>query len=170
MAGDDVGFEPFLPQWEVIKGFKAWANMIQFVFHFEKVSPVVVYSTNKYYYFCFFLAVLFGMRDLNSLTRDQTCTPCTGSAEFNHWTTRKSPQIIIVHLLHSSHCSGFKGFPGGSAVKNPPANMGDMGLIPESGRSNGAGNGSPPQYSCMENPMDRGAWWATVHGVAKYRT
>ena len=54
MVGDDVRFEPFLPQWEVIKRFKAWANMIQFVFHFEKVSPVVLYSTNKYYYFCFF--------------------------------------------------------------------------------------------------------------------
>ena len=118
----------------------------------------------------FFLAVLFGMQDLSPLTRDQTCTPCIGSAEFNHWTTRKSPQIIIEHLLHSSHCSGFKGFPGGSAVKNPPADTGNMDLIPGSGRSTGTGNGNPPQYSCLENPMDRGAWRATVHGVAKYRT
>ena len=44
---------------------------------------------------------------------------------------------------------------------------GDMGLIPESGRSPGEGNGNPLQCSCLENPMDKGAWWATVHGVAK---
>ena len=48
--------------------------------------------------------------------------------------------------------------------------MGDLGLIPGSGRSPGEGNGNPLQYSCLENPMDRGAWWATVHGVAKSQT
>ena len=48
-----------------------------------------------------------------------------------------------------------------SLVKNLPANAGDAGLIPESGRSLGEGNGNPLQYSCLENPMDRGAWWAT---------
>ena len=52
-------------------------------------------------------------------------------------------------------------------VKNMPANAGDAGLIPGSGRSPGEGNGDPLQYSCLENPMDRGAWRATVHGVAK---
>jgi len=52
-------------------------------------------------------------------------------------------------------------------VKNMPANAGDAGLIPVSGRSPGEGNGDPLQYSCLENPMDRGAWRATVHGVAK---
>ena len=51
------------------------------------------------------------------------------------------------------------GFPGGSAVKNLPANEGDMGWIPGSGRSPGEGNGNPLQYSCLENPTDRGAWW-----------
>ena len=55
-------------------------------------------------------------------------------------------------------------------VKNLPANAGDEGLIPGSERSPGGGNGNPLQYSCLENPMDRGAWWATVHGVAKSRT
>ena len=58
-------------------------------------------------------------------------------------------------------------------VKNPPANAGDvkdMDSIPGSGRSPGEGNGSPPQYSCLENPVDRGAWSATVHGVAKSQT
>ena len=58
-------------------------------------------------------------------------------------------------------------FPGGSVVKNPPANAGDAGLIPGLGRSPGVGNGNPPQYFCLENRMDRGAWWATVHRAEK---
>ena len=61
------------------------------------------------------------------------------------------------------------GVPGGSVVKNPPANAGDMGLIPGSGRSPGGENGNPLQYSYLENPMDRGAWWATALRVAKSR-
>ena len=59
------------------------------------------------------------------------------------------------------------GFPGGSEIKNLPANAGDMGSIPGSGRSSGEGNDNLLQYSCLENPMDRGAWWATVHRVTK---
>ena len=59
------------------------------------------------------------------------------------------------------------GFPGGSVVKNLPAHAGDMGLIPGLGRSPGEGNGNPLQYSCLENPMDRGARHAAVCGVAK---
>ena len=55
------------------------------------------------------------------------------------------------------------------SVKSLPA-MGDLGLIPGSGRFSGEGNGNPPQYSCLESPMERGAWQATVHGVAKSRT
>ena len=55
-------------------------------------------------------------------------------------------------------------------VKNLPANTGDAGSIPGSGRSPGEGNGNPLQYSYLENPMDRGAWQATVHGVSKSRT
>ena len=60
-----------------------------------------------------------------------------------------------------------RGFPGGSGVKNPPANAGDVkaGSVPGSGRSPGEGNGTPLQYSCWEKPMDGGAWWATGHGV-----
>ena len=61
----------------------------------------------------------------------------------------------------------FKSFPGGSVVENPSATLGDMGLIPGSGRSFGEGNDNPLQYACLQNPMDRGAWWATAHGVAK---
>ena len=52
-------------------------------------------------------------------------------------------------------------------VKNPAANAGDMGLIPGLGKSSREGNGNPLQYSCLENPIDRGAWWATVHAVTK---
>ena len=58
----------------------------------------------------------------------------------------------------------------GSEVKASVCNEGDLGSIPGSGRSPGEGNGNPLQYSCLENHMDGGAWWATVHGVAKSRT
>ena len=58
-------------------------------------------------------------------------------------------------------------FPGGSVVKNPPANAGHSGLIPGAGKSFGEGNGNPLQYSCLENLLDKGAWWATVHGFAE---
>ena len=57
--------------------------------------------------------------------------------------------------------------PGGSEVKASACNAGDLGLIPGSGRSPGEGYGNPLQYSCLENPMDGGTWWATVPGVAK---
>ena len=60
-----------------------------------------------------------------------------------------------------------QGFPGGSAVKNPPANAGDVGSIPGSGGSPGEGNGDPLQYSCLGNLMGRGDWWAIVHEVTK---
>ena len=63
-----------------------------------------------------------------------------------------------------------EGFPGGSEVKASTCNVGDLGSIPGSGRSPGEGNGNPLQYSCLENPMDGGVWWAIVHGVAKSRT
>ena len=65
------------------------------------------------------------------------------------------------------------GFPGGTVVKNPPADAGDtrdMHSIPGSGRCPGEGNGNPLQYSCLGNPLDRGAWWAILHGAAKSRT
>ena len=62
------------------------------------------------------------------------------------------------------------GFPGGSMGKNPPASGGDAGLISGLGRSPGEGNGNPLQYSCLENPMDRGAWRASFHRVTKSQT
>jgi len=62
------------------------------------------------------------------------------------------------------------GFPCSSNSKEFACNAGDLGSIPGSGRSSGEGNGNPLQYSCLENPMDRGAWRATIHGVAKSQT
>ena len=62
------------------------------------------------------------------------------------------------------------GFPGGSDGKESACHAADLGLIPGLGRSPGEGNGYPLHYSCLENPMDRGAWWATVHRVAKSQT
>ena len=63
----------------------------------------------------------------------------------------------------------WRGFPGGTVAKNPPAKAEDVGLIPKLGRSPGEGNGNPLQYSCLGNPTNREVWWATVHGVARVR-
>ena len=61
-------------------------------------------------------------------------------------------------------------FPDGSDYKASACNAGDPGSIPGSGRSPGEGNGNPLQHSCLENPMDRGAWWTMVHGVTQSQT
>ena len=75
----------------------------------------------------------------------------------------------IMSLIQSNipTVSSTLGFPGGSVGKESAYNAGDLGSIPGSERSPGEGNGSPLQYSCLENPMDGGAWWATTQGVAK---
>ena len=73
---------------------------------------------------------------------------------FNH-------RIIVIVYVNEL------GFPGGSVV---PGNAGDASLIPGLGRCSGEGNGNPLQYSCLKNPMDRGAWWALVHGLTKSQT
>ena len=66
--------------------------------------------------------------------------------------------------------AGRKVFPGGSFTHESACSAGDLGLIPELGRSPGGGNGNPLQYSCLENSTDRGAWWATAHGVTESDT
>ena len=73
------------------------------------------------------------------------------------------------HLLtlENNAAGSMSGFPGGSVVKNSPASAGEAGSFPGWGRAPGEGNGNPLQYSCLENPMDGGAWRATVHGVSK---
>ena len=74
--------------------------------------------------------------------------------------------FLLQHVL-SDKVIKWRGFPGGSLVKNLPANAGDTGSIPGLESFPGEGNGNPLQYSCLGNPMDRGAWRATVYGVAK---
>ena len=92
-----------------------------------------------------------------------------------------STLLCLCHIWHfflnsellwqqSLRLTFFKPRAGGSEVKASACNVGDPGSIPGLGRSPGEGNGNPLQYSCLENPMDGGAWWATVHGVAKSRT
>ena len=82
--------------------------------------------------------------------------------------------VCVCIYIYSFSCSfplwfitGYLGFPGGSDVKESAHKAGDPGLIPGSGTSPGEGNGNPLQYSCLENSMDRGAWWAIVHGITK---
>ena len=80
--------------------------------------------------------------------------------------------LISVSLLHPANVICFVPslFPGGSDGKESACNTGDLGLMLELGRSPAEKNSNPLQYSCLENPMERGAWWAAVHGVAKSRT
>ena len=102
------------------------------------------------------------------------------------WKTQQWPQdwkrsvfISIPKKGNAKECSNYRtialisrasGFPGGSDGKAAACNVGDLGLIPGLGRTPGERNGTPLQYSCLENSMDGGAWQATVHGVAKNRT
>ena len=78
--------------------------------------------------------------------------------------------MVMTSFILRSQLGELTSFPGGSVVKNLPTNAGDTGSTPGSGRSPGKGNGKPLQYSCLENPMDRGAWRAIVRGVAKSQT
>ena len=78
-----------------------------------------------------------------------------------------SKNTCFIHLYVACLYIYIQGFPGGSVVKNQPDSIGDVGFIPGLGRSPGEGNGKPLQYSCLENPMGRGAWQAAVHGVSK---
>ena len=91
------------------------------------------------------------------------------------WDTHEIPftQSKSTCTLNTDTWISRTGFPAGMVVKNPPVNAGDArdaGWIPGSGRSPGDGNGNPLQYSYLENSMDRGAWWVTVHGVTKSQT
>ena len=104
------------------------------------------------------------------------CFRCSGTGSIPGWGTRirqamwgGHKQTLPTPAIKSavSYMPGESGFPGGSVVKNLPANARGTGLIPGSESSPRVGNGNLLQYSCQENPMDRGAWRATVHGVAK---
>ena len=86
--------------------------------------------------------------------------------------TKQSEQLLMARFSQKNkkHLWQELGFPGGPAAKNQPANARDASSIPGSGRSPGEGNGNPLQYSCLGNPMDRGAWRAAVHGVTQSQT
>ena len=84
--------------------------------------------------------------------------------------TKKLSITRIKIFIIPTHRISPLAFPGGSEVKASAYSVGDLGSIPGSGRSPGERNGNPLQYFCLENPMDGGAWWATVHGVTKSRT
>ena len=112
--------------------------------------------------------------------RGFTCPPTTApqalTGPHGHGELFESLSAPIPLDIHSSRravwhsllpCIHLLGFPGGLEVKNLPANAGDVGSIPESGRSPGEGNDNPLQYSCLGNSMDRGAWQVTVYGVAE---
>ena len=88
------------------------------------------------------------------------CTPAFAVVESISLNPHRHSKTNIL-----TYTMGF--FPCGSEIKTSASNVGDPRSIPGSGRSPGEGNGNPLQYSCLENPMDGGAWWATVHGVAK---
>ena len=75
-----------------------------------------------------------------------------------------------VHIYTHIPTPEFLGFPGGSDGKESACNVGNLGSIFGLGRSPGGRHGNPLQYSCLENPVDRGAWWATVHGVTNSQT
>ena len=87
------------------------------------------------------------------------CVPLpaqAGHAHFHSW-------VIIKYKPD-------RGFPSRSDSKESACSAGDLGSVPGLGRFPGEGNGNPLQYSCLENSMDRGTWWGTVHGIAKSRT
>ena len=84
--------------------------------------------------------------------------------------SRKPNYLQSIYVVFTTIYIAVTLYSGGSEVKASSCNAGDLGSIPGSGRSPGEGNGNPLQYSSLENPMDGGARWATVHGVAKSRT
>ena len=99
--------------------------------------------------------------------------PSMGSHSRTRLKWLSSSSRLYKNALERGGSRGCRGSPGGPRGKDPPANAGNArgnGLAPGLRRSPGGGNGNPLQYPCLENPMDRGAWWATVHGAAESRT
>ena len=102
--------------------------------------------------------------------------PALGLEQHKFYSMVKEPRSR--KLVHKSILTQFRqryqiyrrGLPRGLSGKESACQAGDVGLIPRLRKSSGEGNGNPLQYSCLGNPMDRGAWWATVHGVAKEST
>ena len=94
--------------------------------------------------------------------------PSVGFSRQEYWSGVPSPSPITFHNLDIIIL--FESFSGGSEGKESACNTGEPGLISGLGKEAGEGNGNPLQYSCLESPMDGGAWWAAVHAVAKSQT
>ena len=158
---------PYVGQWEVILGlhitFSLWGIKSQ-----EDCSPALkkirFMCENKFFYFL-------------TLDNSQSKTVTCKRRKTNEVIITLSPSYCLEAALEPQGRRNLRKLPRASQVaqvlKNPPAysgDSGDMGSIPGSGRSPGGGNGNPLQYSCLEDSMDREAWWATVQGVAKSQT
>ena len=113
-------------------------------------------------YICIYPSVLLPCFQAEYL-RPCLARRCQKSLVFTHWVSAVTWIFVFPLKIH-------QGFPGGSVDKESACGMGEMCSIPGLGRAPGEGNGNPLQYPCLENPMDRGAWWPTVHGVAKSQT
>ena len=111
-------------------------------------------------FFFFFLATLNSMRDLNSPARNGTMLPAVRTTESQNWATRE----VCMHFISLMVSYRLPKWPNG---KESSSQCRRHRFDPWLGRSPGEGNGNPPQHSCLENSMGRGAWRATVHGVAK---
>ena len=110
--------------------------------------------------FSFFLSLCFGISVYRSWVREFSLSLVLSPSLplFIH-------HVSFIFVFTNTH--GALDFPGGSDGKVTTYNVGDPGLIPGSGRYSGEGNGNPLQYPCLENPMEGGSWWATVHRVAE---
>ena len=120
---------------------------------------------------CFCVIIPFSPANFHC--SNSTHLPVPSQKHFRRTLQIHGKSFFLIALI--SPPLNFLVFPGVSVVKkkNPPANTGDSGdtgSIPGSGRPSGEGNGNPLQYSCLEYPMDRGIWWATVHRVTKSQT
>ena len=161
--------------------FKGWWEMVWWLMNSHSLNPWL----NSLFFFLFKLEsgickLLFWValmtNSINSKHVNFICSSDPASKE-GWW------RILLAGLKASRQCWNWSlplwhwlllpmdmRFPGGSDGKASACNEGDPGLVPGLGRSPGEGNGNPLQYSCLENSMDGGAWWATVHRVAKSRT
>ena len=113
--------------------------------------------------------IIFSLRNQSPVVPTFQCLKRHISCSLYHFLIlccrRSNYSIIVGFFFPLLMCS--KGFPHISVGKESACNAGDLGSIPGSGQSPGEGNGNPLQYSCLENPMDRGTWRATVHGVTR---
>ena len=132
------------------------------------------------------LLLLLAMWDIRGVKLPKELEEWTSQAQHGLWSSRASSpwwlptsggSVAATTAKSSPSYNLTRSLPRASqvvaVVKNPPASAGDIrdvGSFPESGRSPGGGHGNPLQYSCLENPMDRGAWWAIVHGVTSSQT